>query len=42
MVRVMDAINDYIFILEDGKEVLISLDADAYVEKDGKKKLAKY
>ena len=36
MVRVMDAINDYIFILEDGKEVLISLDADAYVEKDGK------
>ena len=34
--RVFDGINDYIFELEDGTQVLISMDLNAYVIKDDK------
>lgn len=30
-VNVCDAVNDYIFILDDGREILISIDLNAYV-----------
>ncbi|MBE5872477.1 MAG: hypothetical protein E7294_14715 [Lachnospiraceae bacterium] len=41
-VHVADAVNDYIFYLEDGTQVLISLDLNAYASKNGKQYEFKY
>lgn len=41
-VNVADAINDYIFCLDDGTEILISMDLNAYVKKDDKQYEFKY
>lgn len=40
--HMMDAITDYIFYLEDGKEVLISMDHSAYVTKEDKQYVYEY
>ena len=41
-VSVADGINDYIFYMEDGTEILISMDLNAYVKKDDKQYEYKY
>lgn len=39
---VADGINDYIFFFDDGSSVMISLDLNAYVIKDGKQYIYEY
>lgn len=39
---VSDGINDYIFYLEDGSEVMVSMDLSMYVIKDGKQYVFEY